>query len=76
MGKRFWRERIGAVEMSPFQEAWINRGLRAVHDEEDDIPPEVDILMGYSAVGMAECLEAVDKVNEDLIETDLKVILH
>ena len=45
-----------------------------VHDEEDQIPPEVDILMGYSAVGMAECLEAVDKVNEDLIESDLKVL--
>ena len=68
-----WRERVKRVEMTPFAEAWLQRGIRSSHDVEDKIPAEVDVAMGYAAVAMGECLAAVDKIDEDVVENDLKV---
>ena len=45
------------------------RGL--VVDEE--VPVNVDVSMGYAAVGMAECLEAVHDVDEKSVNADLQV---
>jgi len=54
-------------------EAIIGRGLKELPDEEDQMPPECSVSMGYSAVLAAECLEAIDKVNEEVVHNDCLV---
>jgi hypothetical protein len=57
--------------MSVFQEEWVKRGMAV--DEEKDTPIEVEMSMGYAAVGIAECLEETDKAEERMVTENLKV---
>ena len=49
--------RLGEIELSPFQESILSRGLRAMHDVEDKMCDTVNIAIGYSAVLGAELVE-------------------
>ena len=50
-------------------EEWIARGV--AHERDEEIPKNVDVSMGYAAVGMAECMEMIDNVDEERIEDNL-----
>ena len=70
-----WRRRLPNIEMLVFQESLIKRGLQEHPDKEDHMPTCVSYPLGYLAVLAAECLEAVDKVSEEVIHNDLLVNL-
>jgi len=71
--QEIWRRRLPNIEMSIFQESLIRRGLQEHPDKEDHMPTCMLYLLGYSAVLAAECLEAIDKVLEDVVHNDLLV---
>ena len=62
-----------SIEMTVFQESLIARGLKESPDEEDQMPMECSVLMGYLAVLATECLEAIDKVLERVVHNDCLV---
>jgi len=68
-----WRKCVRQIEMSPFQEALIVRGVREHAEEEDTMPPSVQFPIAYAAVLVGECLEEIDKVNESVVNLDLMV---
>ena len=68
-----WRGRLPSIEMTVFQEFLITRGLKEFSDEEDQMPMECSVPMGYSAVLAAECLEAIDEVSESVVHNDCLV---
>jgi len=68
--QEIWRRRLPSIKMSMFQESLIRRGLQEHPDKEDHMPTCVSYPLGYSAVLAAECLEAVDKVSEDVVHND------
>jgi len=70
-----WRKRLPSIEMTVFQESLIARGLKEFPDEEDQMPMECLILMGYLVVLAAECLEVIDEVPESVIHNDCLVCL-
>jgi len=45
-----WEEKVKRTEMSLFQEEFVRRGLRLVHDAPDQVNPAVDTCIGYAAV--------------------------
>jgi len=49
-----WEEKVKRTEMSLFQEEFIWRGLRLVHDTPDQINLAVDTCIGYAVVLGAE----------------------
>jgi len=49
-GKMMWEEKVKKTEMSLFQEEFVRRGLRLVHDAPDQINPAVDTCVGYAMV--------------------------
>ena len=57
--------------MSAFQEEWVSRGMEV--NKEKDTPIEVEMSMGFSAIGMAECLESIDVTHEKMVVENLKV---
>ena len=72
-GKRIWRERLGNVEMTTFQEAMISRGLPEALEKEDAMPPCASIPIGYAAVLNGECLEMISDLNKEIVHNDLLV---
>ena len=68
-----WRQRLPAIEMTVFQEELISRGLKEHADEEDAMPASVQFPIAYAAVLVGECLEEIDKVNENVVNQDLVV---
>jgi len=68
-----WRKRLPSIEMMVFQESLISRGLKEFPDEDDQMPRECSVLMGYSAVLAAECLEMINGVSENVIHNDCLV---
>ena len=65
-------KRIAAIKekrvgMTPYQDALIGRGLRPYPDPEDMMDPTKDVLMGYSAALVVECLEEVGNLEDRLI---------
>jgi len=49
-GKMMWEEKVKKMEMSIFQEEFVQRGLRLVHDVPDQINPAVNTYIGYVVV--------------------------
>jgi len=47
-------EKVKRMEMSLFQEEFVRRGLRLVHDAPDQVNLAVDTCIGYAAVLGAE----------------------
>ena len=68
-----WRKRLPSIEMTVFQESLIARGLKEFPDEEDQMPMECSVPMGYLAVLAAKCLEVINEVLESVIHNDCLV---
>jgi len=68
-----WRKRLLSIELTVFQEALVSRGLKEHPNEEDQMPTCVSYPLGYLAVLAAKCLEAINKVSEEVVHNDLLV---
>ena len=64
-----------SIEIMVFQESLIARGLKEFPDEEDQMPRECSVSMGYLAVLAAECLEMIDDVSESVIHNNCLVCI-
>ena len=64
------RKGLGEIELSPFQESILLRGLRVIHDVEDKMCNTIDISIGYSAVLRAKLFAEVEMTNDCLQRLD------
>ena len=71
--KRIWKERIKSVELSPFQEAMLESGLREFHESQDQMPGCADVPIGFASVMAGECFEAIGELTDEMIHNDLLV---
>ena len=71
--KRIWKEWIKSVELSPFQEAMLELGLREFHELQDQMLGCVDVPIGFTSVMAGECFEAIGKLTDEMIHNDLLV---
>jgi len=61
-----WEEKVKKTEMSLFQEEFVWRGLRLVHDVLDQINPVVDTCIGYAAVLGAKMFTEMEGMVEEV----------
>ena len=54
------------MEMSLFQEEFVRRGLRLVHDVPNQVNPAVDTRIGYTAVLGAEVFTEMEGMVEEV----------
>ena len=71
--KRIWREQIKSVELSPFQEALLESGLRDFHEPADKMPGCADIPIGFTSLMAGECFEVIGELTDEMIHNDLLV---
>ena len=65
-GKMVWEEKVKKTEMTLFQEEFVRRGLRLVHDAPDQINPAVNTCIGYAAVLGAEIFTEMEGMVEEV----------
>jgi len=65
-GKMVWEEKVKKMEMMLFQEEFVRRGLRLVHDAPDQINPADDTYIGYVAVLGAEIFTKMEGMVEEV----------
>jgi len=63
-----WEEKVKRTEMSLFQEEFVRRGLRLVHDAPDQVNPAVDTCIGYAAVLGAEVFTEMEGMVEEVCQ--------
>ena len=71
--KRIWKERIKSIELSPFQEAMLESGLREFHKSQDQMPGCTDVPIGFALVMAGECFKAIGELTDEMIHNDLLV---
>ena len=71
--KRIWREQIKSVELSPFQEAMLESGLRQFHESQDQMPGCANVPIGFASVMVGECFEVIWELVDEIIHNDLLV---
>ena len=69
-GKAVERKQLGEIELSPFQESFLSRGLRAMHNVEDKMCDTINVSIGYSAVLGAKLFAKVEMANDCLQRLD------
>ena len=62
-----------SVELSPFQEAMLESGLREFYETQDQMPGCADVPIGFTAVMVGECFEAIGELTDKVIHKDLLV---
>ena len=71
--KRIWREQIKSVELSPFQEALLESGLREFHKSQDQMLGCLDVPIRFDSVMAGECFEVIGELMDEMIHNDLLV---
>jgi len=61
-----WEEKVKKMEMSIFQEEFVQQGLRLVHDAPDQVNLAVDTCIGYAAVLGAEVFTEMEGMVEEV----------
>jgi len=61
-----WEEKVKKTEMSIFQEEFVKRGLRLVHDALDQVNPVVDTCIRYAAVLGADMFTEMEGMVEEV----------
>ena len=72
-GKKHWEKWHKFIEMLPFCEGLVSRGLQEWHDQEDQLPGCVNTSVRFAVVLSCELFEMVDKVSEETTTFDLLV---
>jgi len=68
-----WSTRVRAVEMTPFQEALLSRGLTEYTIPGDSVLDTVSVPIHYAAVIGGECLEVIANLDDKVVHHDLMV---
>ena len=71
--KWIWREQIKSVELSPFQEAMLEAGLRDFHKTADQMRGCADVPIGFASVMVGEFFELIKQLTDEMIHNDLLV---
>src|SRR5258705_13092049 len=74
--KAVGRKSLGRVELTPYQDALLDRGLVETHDIEDQMVPIVDLAVGYSAAVGLETFQSMDNMSEEMsrVETRMEML--
>src|SRR5258707_3264924 len=73
--KAVGRKSLGRVELTPYQDALLERGLMESHDIEDQMVPIVDLAVGYSAGVGLETFQAMDNMSEEMNRVEMRMDL-
>src|SRR5258707_2978736 len=73
--KAVGRKSLGRVELTPYQDALLERGLVETHDIEDQMVPIVDLAVGYSAAIGLETFRAMDNMSEEMSRAESRMDL-
>ena len=65
-GKMMWEEKVKRTEMSLFQEEFVRRGLRLVHNAPDQVNPAVNTCIGCATVLGAEIFTEMEGIVEEV----------
>ena len=71
--KRIWKEQIKSVELSPFQEAMLESGLREFRESQDQILGCTNVPISFASVMAGECFAAIGELTDEMIHNDLLV---
>jgi len=72
-GKMVWEEKVKRTEMSLFQDEFVRRGLRLVHNTPDQIDPVVNTCIGYAAVLGAELFTEMEGMVKEVSHLGLRL---
>src|SRR5258705_442090 len=70
--KAVGRKTLGRVELTPYQDALLDRGLVETHDIEDQMVPICDLAVGYSAAVGLEVFQSMDHMSEEMSRGEFK----
>ena len=73
--KAVGRKLLGRVELTPYQDALLERGLVETHDIEDQMVPIVDLAIGYSAAVGLEAFQSMDNMSEEMSRVETRMDL-
>src|SRR5258705_13020872 len=73
--KAVGRKSLGRVELTPYQDALLERGLVETHDIEHQMVPIVDLAVGYSAAVGLEGFQAMDNMSEEMRRVETRMDL-
>ena len=65
-GKLKWKGKFHNVEMTHFQEEWIDRGLLLEYDKEEGMALIVDTCLGYTSVLGARLFNKQEWMEEEV----------
>jgi len=68
-----WEKRVQMIEMTPFQESFLQHGLVEFAVPRDSVPDLVSVPIHYTAIIGGECLEVITNLDDKVIHHDLMV---
>ena len=71
--REIWAKRVRMIEMTPFQESFLQCGLVEFAVPGDSVPDSVSVPIHYAVMIGGECLEAIANLDDKLVHHDLMV---
>jgi len=72
VSKEHWRKHVNELDLETFPKAWIGRGLREIHHENDAMDGRMDACLGFAAVMGCEIYGSLAEMKDDLREEQKK----
>jgi len=72
VSKERWRKHVNELDLETFPKAWIGRGLREIHHENDAMDGCMDACLGFAAVMGCEIYGSLAEMKDDLREEQKK----
>jgi len=72
VSKERWRKHINELDLETFPKAWVGRGLREIHHENDAMDGRMDACLGFAAVMGCKIYKTISEMKEDLREEQKK----
>ena len=70
--KERWRKNVNQLDLDTFPKAWLGRGLREIHHENDSMDGRMDACLGFAAVMGCEIYDSLAEMKEDMREEQKK----
>ena len=70
--KERWRKNVNQLDLDTFPKAWLGRGLREIHHENDSMDGRMDACLGFAAVMGCEIYDSLAEMREDMREEQKK----
>jgi len=72
VSKEQWRKHINELDLEMFPKAWIGRGLREIHHENDAMDGRMDACLGFAAVMGCEIYESLAEMKNNMRDEQRK----